>query len=767
MIESSAVGGGDTLADRIGAVVGGYRLDAILGVGGMGCVYVATHPLLGRRAAVKVLDEALAGDAQFVSRFLQEAKVVNDIRHGNIIDIFDFVLSESPLQVAYVMELVEGPTLGRVLKEQRLTVIQAVNVCRQLLDALRSVHAAGVVHRDLKPENVLVVEPLDTDLGRVPSVKILDFGIAKVSEAGPKTATGAVLGTPTYMAPEQIAGDPVSPQTDLYAVAEMFYEMVSGVSAFTRGPKVSLFEKLSGTVPDLPLPEDVPAASRIRSMVKACLQQDPSARPSAAQMISALDGVESEALGLRPPSAPAAPRRPSSAGPRPSSGTAATQRAPSLAPRPPSTVAPAPVAQSKVWYVAAAALAVVAFGALGFLAPSMPSLPTLASLTTSGPKVEALPTEASTTTAIAPRMPEPGQPAADHESAGAGAGPATAEVGPLAAQRGSKEKAVRGGANDPAPTTEARAAEPPGQGATAAVAATEPPSAGGGATSRLAPPATAVGASSDAVPTQNAADASGGVGEAKRWYAQATARSEQGQHLEAVAMFTNAIERAPSFAAAFDGRGRARQRLGDIEAAIRDFDQAIDLDPGNPTLRNNRALAHHASGARALAIADLDRAIELAPDVAVFYENRSAVHRDAGDLTRAAEDLDQAINYGDAPPRLIARRARLLQKLGDHAGAIEDLDRVIAVQSTKPDHRFLRGHCHLELKHLDAAVSDFSEAIRLDSGYAAAYLHRALAHEQLGDKRAAAADLRRFLELDPTSKNVDRARRLLSRLEGL
>ncbi|MEQ8985790.1 MAG: serine/threonine-protein kinase [Deltaproteobacteria bacterium] len=275
---------------EIGEVIGGYRLQNVLGQGGMGCVYEATHTRLGRRTAVKLLAPSLVSSQEYVSRFLSEAKIVNDVRHPNIVDIYDFIELENPRRVAYVMELVEGPSLGRLLKERRLTLEQAINVTFQLVSALEAVHAVGVIHRDLKPDNVLVLGDLNTDLSAVPSVKILDFGIAKSvdGDVDHKTVTGSMLGTHSNMAPEQIAANPVSGATDIYAIGEIFYEMITGSRLFSGDRMPMLSQKLLGEVPELVFPADLPAAESVRELIHWCLALDAEERPSIAELANAL-----------------------------------------------------------------------------------------------------------------------------------------------------------------------------------------------------------------------------------------------------------------------------------------------------------------------------------------------------------------------------------------------------------------------------------------------------------------------------------------------
>ena len=265
----------------IGETIGGYQLKRLIATGGMGAVFAAEHKKLGRRAAVKVLDQNLASDREYVSRFLHEARIVNDVRHPNIVDIYDFI--EEADRVACVMELIDGPTLARAVgKHGAFNAIQALNATRQILDALTEVHAAGVVHRDLKPQNVLVVAPLHEEFWEVPAVKILDFGIAKQTSHSVqhKTTTGSIMGTPAYMAPEQVAAAPVSGATDLYAVAEMLYEMIAGRRLFQGENLQILQQKLNDDPPMPELDKNVKGGAEILALVRAATVPDPEQRPA-------------------------------------------------------------------------------------------------------------------------------------------------------------------------------------------------------------------------------------------------------------------------------------------------------------------------------------------------------------------------------------------------------------------------------------------------------------------------------------------------------
>jgi serine/threonine-protein kinase len=264
-----------------GVTIRGYRLGRVLGEGGSGLVYEATHTAIGRRVAIKVLAPDRAEDPELVSRFLNEAKIVNEIRHPNIIDVLDYIEIKRPRRVALVMELLEGRSLAAVLEDGPLTLKRAVNVCLQLADALHAVHAKGVIHRDLKPDNVIVLGGPDSDLSTVPSVKLLDFGIAKylADSVAHRTVTGSVWGTPEYLAPEQGSAEPVSPATDLYALAEIFHEMITGRRIFSGAATTEVLSaKLSFRPETIELPAELEDRERIRALLSASLALEPARR---------------------------------------------------------------------------------------------------------------------------------------------------------------------------------------------------------------------------------------------------------------------------------------------------------------------------------------------------------------------------------------------------------------------------------------------------------------------------------------------------------
>ena len=280
----------DDLPAKIGESLGGYTLESILGKGGMGCVFLGKHQVLKREAAVKVLASHLSGDEGYVSRFFHEAQIVNEVNHPNIVEIIDFVQTTEPLRVAYIMEVLKGQPLSSLVLNQRLTFKQSMNICFQLCDALVAVHQAGVVHRDLKPENIFVTAHADSDFSYVPSVKILDFGIAKkqTGDVSHQTATGAIIGTPAYMAPEQISGGKITDKTDVYAIGEILYEMLVGERLFSGENMEIMRSKLINEVPEFVLDPETPHLAQVDNLLKLALTQSPTKRPDMKQFARAI-----------------------------------------------------------------------------------------------------------------------------------------------------------------------------------------------------------------------------------------------------------------------------------------------------------------------------------------------------------------------------------------------------------------------------------------------------------------------------------------------
>ncbi|HEY4222617.1 MAG TPA: protein kinase, partial [Myxococcota bacterium] len=237
--------------------------------GAMGRVYRAQHATIGRNVALKVLNRDRAENPLAVERFFAEAQAVNRIRHAGIVEVTDLFTHAGTSCI--VMELLEGHTLTDAMS-QRLSPAQAVAIAAQIADALAAAHAAGVVHRDLKPDNVFLVDG---------AVKVLDFGVAKLSYANMpsgKTAEGTILGTPAYMAPEQLSCKPVDERVDVYALGVVLYQMVTGSLPFTGDSFGELVVKHL-TVPPRPARTLAQMPAALDALILAMLGKDPAQRP--------------------------------------------------------------------------------------------------------------------------------------------------------------------------------------------------------------------------------------------------------------------------------------------------------------------------------------------------------------------------------------------------------------------------------------------------------------------------------------------------------
>jgi len=258
-----------------GVTFGGrYELDSRIAIGGMGEVWEATDHVIGRTVAIKILKDEYMGDPGFLERFRAEARHAALVNHEGIASVFDY--GEEDGSAFLVMELVPGEALSTILeRDGSLSTDKTLDIVAQTAAALQAAHAAGLVHRDIKPGNLLI-----TPDGRV---KITDFGIARIADQVPLTATGQVMGTVQYLSPEQASGHPASPATDTYSLGIVAYESLAGKRPFTGESQVAIAMAQINEQP-APLPPTV--AQPVQNLVMAMIAKKPDDRPASSAAVS-------------------------------------------------------------------------------------------------------------------------------------------------------------------------------------------------------------------------------------------------------------------------------------------------------------------------------------------------------------------------------------------------------------------------------------------------------------------------------------------------
>jgi len=262
-----------------GTMIGEYRVEETLAEGGMGLVYSGVHPVISKRVAIKVISKQFAENPKAVSRFIMEARSVNQIGHHNIVDIFSIGETEDG-RTYLIMELLEGLSLHDLLMQAKsLPPGKVLPIYEQLLDTMEVIHRKGFLHRDLKPPNIFVLKRPPH-----PFVKILDFGLAKLwsQRTSKVTEVGMVLGTPEYMSPEQCRGKELDFRTDIYSLGVMLYELTTGEQPFTDP---SPFEVLTCHLTHEPRrPSDlIPMSPSLEWVILKAMAKDPSQRFSSAE----------------------------------------------------------------------------------------------------------------------------------------------------------------------------------------------------------------------------------------------------------------------------------------------------------------------------------------------------------------------------------------------------------------------------------------------------------------------------------------------------
>ena len=260
---------------EIGQVYGGrYKLISRIAIGGMGEVWQAHDQVILRDVAIKILKPEYLGDPGFLERFRTEARHAARVNHDGIANVYDY--GEDAGSAFLVMELVPGDSLAKILeRDKSLPTDKVLDIVAQTARALYAAHEEGMVHRDIKPGNLLI-----TPDGHV---KITDFGIARVADQVSLTATGQVMGTVQYLAPEQATGKPASPSTDIYSLGIVAYEALAGKRPFTGESQMAIaMAQINETPPALPSNID----QRVQNLILGCLAKKPNQRPESALVLA-------------------------------------------------------------------------------------------------------------------------------------------------------------------------------------------------------------------------------------------------------------------------------------------------------------------------------------------------------------------------------------------------------------------------------------------------------------------------------------------------
>lgn len=275
-----------------GTEIGEYVVSAKLGEGGMGTVYAAQHPSLGKQVAIKILRAELCTNVEATNRFVQEARTLSKLGHPNIVDVSN--LGNLPDGRAFfVMERLVGEDLATTIARRPVPASEACQIINSVARALEAAHAKGIVHRDLKPENIFLHQ-VD---GEAPVVKLLDFGIAKLSGTDSqleRTRTGSMMGTPRYVSPEQARGVGVDQRTDIYSLGVVLFEVLAHQPPFHGETAMDIM--MAHLLQEAPrLGSIAPVSSMLDSLVAQMLAKDAVARPTLAEVRSVLKAVESGA----------------------------------------------------------------------------------------------------------------------------------------------------------------------------------------------------------------------------------------------------------------------------------------------------------------------------------------------------------------------------------------------------------------------------------------------------------------------------------------
>ncbi|MCI0339886.1 MAG: tetratricopeptide repeat protein [Planctomycetales bacterium] len=788
------------------ASYGPYVVEADLGRGGMGVVYRARHRETGSVAAVKVIRAGEDATPDQILRFHREIALARALDHPGIVRILEWGGFDAGTRgrgdptdgIWFAMECIEGRSLADVLADGPLDVRRALEVLREVADALAHAHSRGVLHRDVKPSNILVGRRVSDEnvAGDAPprntrSVFLTDFGLARATAAGSRlTAPGHALGTPEYMSPEQARGETfLTPAVDVWGCGCLLYEMLVGRTAFEGTSSTGPLEKVVRREPPRvrSLRGDVPGP--VERVLRVCLAKRPRDRYRDGAALR--DDVDRLLRGEEPRARPARRFRLEAA----LIGGAIVALAAAVAlPRrvpPPALGTPLAVsdAAAEALRRAHARRASDPAGAAALLLEVLRERPEDRTL------------RLEWTDALR----EAGEWAAAEE-----------EYGRLLAADPSDERAVYGrgltrwlgretetpGLGDPTPDLERAARESAGgRGALARgilawlarrwdEAEREIGAAGGGWEPRfvraflLHHEGQGGPEAQEAAIREFTAVLETGPPLPVVYRERGHARVLVGDWPRAVADYTEALRLRPDHPESWSNRGLARLRLGDPRGAVEDYSEAIRLRPGWVEMLINRGAARSDGlGDHAGALADFQAALARNPlEIRALYNrgiarrtlgdlggavedfgaviaaqpgnlgalrNRGETRQHLGDLAGARDDYTEALRLAPDSPEVLDTRGVVRRLLGDPEGALEDADAAVRLRPEWPEARLNRGNARWQAGDVAGAIEDFGSALRLRPGFPEALGNRALARHASGDLAGAAADFREVLRARP------------------
>lgn len=700
--------------DLAGKTLGQYELRELLGVGGMGTVYRAYQPGLGREVAVKVLPASIAAESGYAARFTREAHTVAALEHPHIVPIYDYGTQDG---ISYVvMRLLVGGTLKQRLDTGNLPdLAEIVILLKQLAEALDYAHSHTVIHRDIKPANVM--------FDNRGSAFLVDFGIAKMAKATHiLTADGQIMGTPAYMAPEQWVGEMITPAADQYALAALTYHILTGRPPFDgETPHVMMHKHLKVDAPPVTLlrPDLSPA---LNPVLARALSKDLNARyPAVGAFAADFEQALTNPLPVNdlqiifdslPQTIPQIPAPPESAA-----------QTPVLSPLP---VAPAtrkhaaaqptqfarrtepmrqpPTGTSRIILFILPLL--LGLGGLIFFLfnnnrpVSIAGLPTLMVLPEqtepASPTTEATFTPPVTTTTLAVTA----MTTLANTSTRL---PPTASVTP---QRVMTQLIV------PLPTAV------PTQTATRRPSPTPRPT--------ITPS-----------PTLSAVD----------YYILGQQALAAADYVTAISYFDIALLLEPIFADAFYGRGFTYWMLGDPDQAYNDFTQVIGLSPSYLPAFDNRGQISLDRSDYPAAIDDFTHVLILNPSYASAYQRRGLAYLWQGDYPAAIADQTSALSLDPSNVDSYYYRGLAYGSSGDLVAAVNDYTAALSLRADYVEVYASRGDAYAGLDDIESALADFSAAVSLNPDYSYGYQRLGDLYYDLGDRDNALANYLRYLEL--------------------